>query len=182
MRIFGLLRTIIRKYSMYKYVKKFDMRSKSRTSKVILSDSELESINKFYSPYIKVRPYAHAFYKEKTGLFAENYIPDSIHIAYIDPFYNDWTLAKYIDNKCYYPRLFAGFNLPHMIAYRLNDYWFDADGNIISESDVVKSVLDNRFKCFVKKATNSYGGKGVYCFDGANMGGSFYRPNSKCFW
>ena len=157
---------------MFKYVMKFDKRSKSRTNNFCLTKSELKSIKQLFEPYIKVRPYAHAFYKEKTGLFSQNYIPDSIHIAYIDPFFNDWTLAKYIDNKCYYPRLFAGINLPHMIAYRLNNYWYEADGNIISESDVVKSVLENKCKCFIKKATNSYGGKGVFYFDGTTMGGA----------
>lgn len=93
---------------MSRFVKRFDMRSKSRTSNDSLSSAEKLKIEHFFKPYVKVRPYAHAFYKEKTGNFSVKYIPDSIHIAYIDPYFNNWTLAKYIDNKCFYPRLLLG--------------------------------------------------------------------------
>lgn len=141
------------------------MRSKSRTSNDSLSSAEKLKIEHFFKPYVKVRPYAHAFYKEKTGNFSVKYIPDSIHIAYIDPYFNNWTLAKYIDNKCFYPRLFAGVPMPKMIAYRLNGFWYDESNLIIQESTILDTLKQNHLKCFIKKATESYGGKGVYYFD-----------------
>lgn len=166
MGVITFIKQQFHKYQMLKYVNKFDKRSKSRTHHTCLSATELAAVQSFFKPFIKIRPHAHAFYKEKTGLFAVNYIPDSIHIAYIDPYFNDWTLAKHIDNKCYYPRLFSGLNLPETIAYRINDFWYDKDNAIISEGDAISYINSNKYECFIKKAKDSYGGKGVYYYDG----------------
>lgn len=166
MGIRTFIKHLFHKYQMFNYVNKFDRRSKCRTHHTRLSATELATVKSFYKPFIKIRPYAHAFYKEKTGLFAVNYIPDSIHIAYIDPYFNDWTLAKHIDNKCYYPRLFSGLNMPEMIAYRINDFWYDNNNAIVSEENVISYINSCKYECFIKKANDSYGGKGVYYYDG----------------
>ena len=128
-----------------------------------LSSEQHRSIDSFYSKYKKVRHNSHIFYKSKTGFFYKEFIPDSLYSNYIDQFYNDWHLAGILDNKCYYPRLFSGVNQPEMIAYRLNGFWYDKTGQIFQFDDAVKRIMCVD-ECFIKKATNSWGGKGViYC-------------------
>lgn len=65
-------------------------------------------IDRLYAPYKKISHCGHQFYTDRTGAFSENYIPDSIWYAYIDPFYNPRSLAKALDSKVLYDRLLMG--------------------------------------------------------------------------
>lgn len=134
----------------------------------ILTKKELNQINEFYKKYVNIRWYSHAFYKEKTGIFDPLYIPDSIFNNYVDRYFNNWDIANYLDNKCYYLRMFNKVNQPKMVTYRTNNYWYNSDGIIIDFNNAVELVFSNQSDCFIKKAINSFGGKGVYYFDTAN--------------
>lgn len=129
----------------------------------LLTKEQHQEVDDLFSRYIKTRHNSHLFYTAKTGIFQKEYIPDSIWKNYIDPYYNNWNLANAIDNKCYYPRMFAGVRLPKMIAYRLNGFWYNNDGLIIDLDKALSMIMDSS-ECFIKKAVNSWGGMGVYFF------------------
>ncbi len=147
-------------------IKRLDERSLSRTTGgTVLSENQMKQVNSVWGKYVKISFNAHAFYLEKTGIFSPLYIPDSIHFIIIDQFFNNWKLAHCIDNKCYYPRLFNGVQMPPLIGYRLNGFWYDECNNIVSYERIVSDVLKHD-ECFIKKATDdSYGGKGVFYFN-----------------
>ena len=86
----------------------------------------------------------------------------------MDRYFNNWNIANYLDNKCYYLRMFNKVNQPKMVTYRTNNYWYNSDGIIIDFNNAVELVFSNQSDCFIKKAINSFGGKGVYYFDTAN--------------
>ena len=141
-----------------------DDRNKSRiTENTRLTSEQISAIEQLWGKYRHIRYDAHTFYYEKTGIFSPLFIPDSIHYKLIDPYFNDWTLAKYIDNKCYYHRIFKGVKTPKMVAYRLNGFWYNSADEISSYEKSVESVMATEV-CFIKKATQSYGGKGVFYF------------------
>ena len=144
---------------------RIDLRTYSRLNHgVCLNKKQLGEVDAFWSQFVKVRPFSHAFYTEKTGVFSPLYLPDSIYFFYIDQFYNSWEAAKYLDNKCFYPRMFTGIKMPKIIASRKNSYWYIDDQNIISEQRVMELVMDQPVS-FIKKATESLGGKGVVYFN-----------------
>ena len=138
------------------------------TQKNVLTQSEREQVKAFYSPYFKPKLTSHQFYKEKTGVFCVNYVPDYIWYGYIDPYYNDWKLDKYIDNKCYYHRIFPNVKMPQLFYYRLNGFWFDGKDNIVSEQKVRKFLSESNENCFLKMADS---------LSGCGYGVTFFAPS-----
>lgn len=106
----------------------------------------------------------HEFYYSATGVFSPLYMSDPLYYAYIDPYFNDWERAKYIDHKCYYKRMFCGVQQPKLIAYSMNGFWYDQNDCLISVAEAAK--LSAKFNtCFVKRATESEGGHGITFID-----------------
>ena len=94
------------RYSRYRRERR-SMLSRVASKGVKLTKNEKKEIEHLYNSYFKTDGVAHTFYKQVTGVFDAYYLPDYIYYCYVDPFYNDWTLAKKVDNKCYYPFLFS---------------------------------------------------------------------------
>lgn len=131
-----------------------------------LTKEEKRLVRTFYSGYFKPKLTSHQFYKEKTGLFRVEYIPDYIWYSYIDPYFNDWKLDKYIDNKCYYHRIFPGIKMPVLHYYRLNGFWYDGSDNIVSEKSVKTFLEEGKKTFFLKKADSLSGcGYGVTAYN-----------------
>lgn len=153
---------IIQKNRLMKWL---DNRHRSRITKgTKLDRQQSKNVREFWDRYCKIRFYGHEFYLEKTGLFDPRYIPDSVYFCIIDRFLNNHDAVKWIDNKCYYPRIFCGCKMPEIIAYRLNGFWYNRMGRGENQDIIIKTVLSEK-SCFIKKATDSYGGKGVLFFD-----------------
>ncbi len=133
--------------------------------KVGLTAAQREEVDKLYKPYYKIRYSSHTFYTAVTGVFSKYYIPNSIFRCIIDPYYNDWKMAYYLDNKCYYSKMFHEvIKLPKRIAYRLGYFWYDSAGHLVDFHEIIEKVLKTN-ECFVKVAVNSWGGDGVFYFN-----------------
>lgn len=108
----------------------------------------------------------HEFYAQKTGRFDSKIIPDDIYYSYVDQFFNDWNMVKYIDNKCYYHRLFLGIAQPKTIAMRMGNLWLIPDENrdgsfkYVDKETVIGIVSSHN--SVMKQATESEGGHGVF--------------------
>ena len=72
---------------------RIDRRSLLRTTKRRLSKKQCSQIKSFWSPYYRIRLFAHEFYYEKTGQFSPWFIPDSIYFFYIDFFFNNSSVS-----------------------------------------------------------------------------------------
>ena len=135
------------------------------TKEQVLSKSQIADVKKYYENYRKVNTLFHNFYTEKTEKFYVEYIPDDLYYCYIDPFYNDWEKAKIVDNKCFYSCLFKGVAQAENIVCRINNLWLSENYTILKK-DEVKTLLRRYDSFFLKKATDSEGGIGVFFFDG----------------
>ena len=153
---------IMRKRDRRKERKYYTKKVRSRTNNEnILSSSERKAIRAFWDRYkVNVSPIFHAFYKEKTGQFNVNYIPDDVYYEYIDRYYNNWAMSKYVDNKCDYDLMFSEANQPALVAKRINGYWL-SQNTILDEANAREKILSND-RLVIKKATDSCGGSGVY--------------------
>lgn len=160
-----LLKNIVNKLKLKRRIRIFDAEHKSMTPhNMDLTIEQRKEIDKLFKPYITIRYSSHLFYSAVSGTFYKEYIPNSIFRCIIDPYYNDWKMAYYLDNKCYYSKMFQDIALPKRIAYRLGTYWFDSTECLINFSEVLERVLKTK-ECFLKVATNSWGGEGVYYFN-----------------
>ena len=154
------------RFRLYSETKTFAAKCNGST---ILSEVQKKQLRDYYSKYFKVNKstyVAHTHYLEKTGVFDVKFIPDPIWYAYIDPYLNDWTLDKYIDNKCYYTRMFPTAKMPRNVFYRLNNYWYDKDDKIVSVDEVKKGIVSCKTELFLKNANAYFGcGSGVTYFN-----------------
>lgn len=142
------------------------IRTKNRLDKINpsagLSEDEHNRVIAYYQQFgfLKINDVFHTFYKTIGGKFDVRYLPETIYYRYIDRYYNNWDMAKYVDNKTLYCRLFHEVNQPNTIVKRMNGFWLDKS-NKITNVENVKSLLNNREGFFCKIANESYGGKGV---------------------
>lgn len=126
-----------------------------------LSEKEKQAVKSLFGKYGKVNENYHEFYKNATGKFYENYIPDDLYYCKIDPYFNNWALAEYLDNKCYYKTIFPDVKQPETIACRMNRIWYI--DNMPTTFEKVLAVLKGS-ESFVKMATDSEGGGGGILF------------------
>ena len=135
-----------------------------------LAKEQYKEIDSFWSKFCRIRYTSHEFYSLSTGFFSKEYVPYSIWRYIIDPYFNDWKRAHYLDNKCYYYRIFSTSDvlLPDLYAYKLNGYWYDANHTVIPIEQVVRIVM-SKSECFIKEAVESWGGLGVFYFTPASQ-------------
>ena len=161
-----------------KYVQNKVRKSTKRylNGKIQLTAEQKKKIRAFYAPYTKTTTVFHEFYLEKTGHFSEEFIPTDIYSNLIDNFYNNREEAKTMDNKCYYPMIFAGIPQAESVLFRKGGFWYDAEEKMIDLTQAV-AVVKQEPAVFIKKATNSLGGKGVQYLNAQNcdIGNSFEK-------
>lgn len=154
------------KYRLYSETKTFASKCNGSAP---LSEEQKKQIKDYFSKYFKVDKstyVAHTHYLEKTGVFDVRNIPDPIWYAYIDPFFNNWTLDKYLDNKCYYTRIFPNVKMPKNVFYRLNNFWYDENDKIVTKEFVKQQILNSPTDLFIKNADAYFGcGSGVIYFN-----------------
>lgn len=121
-----------------------------------MTEVQRKEVLDFYKPYSKINLTFHEFYLQKTKKFSVKYIPDDLYYTRIDPFFNNWDEARFLDNKCYYDRIFLNVKQPKTIVKRINEIWFDSSESIIS-IERVKNLLLEYNGYFLKKATESEG-------------------------
>ena len=148
-------------YNKYMVSKASKMKKKRSIKNYELTNVQKKEIKNYYKKYHKVNLLSHYYYTEKTGNYHVNYIPDDLYFCYVDMYYNDWLLTSIIDNKCFYGRLLPNIKQPEVFAYRINNYWYDSNMKIVSLDELYK-VLTNECDLFIKKASDSAGGDGVF--------------------
>ena len=166
------IRKVVEKISTYRRKKYWDNDLRSRCYSQLSSEQKKEVLRYFERFGVRINPEYVAFYISTTGVFCPEYIPDDLYYCKIDPYFNNWGLAEFIDNKCYYSSIFPTVKQPNMLAYRMNGIWF-----INSEIGDLKTVLGrvSGHNAFIKQATESEGGHGVtYC-----RGGQIKKKSSK---
>lgn len=149
---------IIRRIHMKRLVTKL---KKSTTEKYVLTKEMEKEAKSFWRKYKTVPMLYHNFYTEKHGKFYKEYIPDEIYYNYLQPYFNNYRLAKALDNKCYYHKMFQGIPQPKLVAYRLNGFWYIDDKVAVQGVADIFEVLKNEKDVFVKRATDCGGGHGV---------------------
>ena len=148
----------LRRAHMKKLVRKL---KKAQTEKNVLTDEMKKEVKAFWSGYRSVPLVYHNFYTEKYGEFHKEYIPDEIYYNYIQPYFNSYRLAKALDNKCYYHKMFPGIAQPKLVAYRLNGFWYADDVMLLGGEKEAFEVVAKEKEVFVKRAADSGGGHGV---------------------
>ena len=127
---------------------------------VSFTKEQLNAMKEFYAPYCKFDTVSHLLYLQSTGVFSEKFLPTEVYYNYVDEYFNNIKEARFLDNKCYYKKLFPGMNQPIGVVAKIGKNWFDENDNIISY-EKVKEIVANQDELFLKAAVESCGGRGV---------------------
>lgn len=134
----------------------------------LLTCGQKQAIRDFWKRYCNIGFVEHQFYTEKNGRFSPYYMPDSIYYTVIDQYFNDWKLAKIVDNKCWYSKMFPNFKMPKHICCKVGRLWQSDNGKIISFQEVIDLICSGS-EVIIKQATSSCGGAGIKFFDPRKM-------------
>lgn len=124
-----------------------------------LTLDQARQVRALYYPY-KVSTIAHRAVLGITGEFRPESIPQEMYFAYIDPYLNNRKKAVVLENKCLFPRLYPGIRQPEAVAYRIEGFWLTPELAPMKQEEAYAAAK----RCgtvFVKKAEDSYGGRGV---------------------
>lgn len=108
-----------------------------------LSLAQRKQIEDYWKPYIKksIDTKSHQFYYNVTGTFDVRFIPDALYFTRIDKFFNNWDVARIIDNKTGYDRLFPNVLQPVVLLKRINGFWRTGEGRLL-ERDAAEVILE----------------------------------------
>lgn len=147
----------IRCAHMQRFVRKL---KKAQTERNVLTKGQKKEVKAFWSGY-KTLPFLyHNYYTEKYGEFHKEYIPDEVYYNFVQPHFNAYRLAKALDNKCYYPKMFSGIEQPKLVVYRLNGFWY-TDDVMLQNAEEAYTYVAKEKEVFIKRAVDSGGGHGV---------------------
>ena len=96
-------------------------------------------------------------------------MPIDFYYCFIDPYFNNWEMAKYYDNKCMYQRMFLGINQPKMFFMRMNNCWVNNKFEIVHINNILSSLEDYGNEIVVKQANDSEGGANIFFVKGENI-------------
>lgn len=134
-----------------------------------LTPDQRRALRRFYAPYIRhITDRYHRLYADKTGIFTPRYIPEELFFTRIDRFYSDREEARYLDNKCYYYRLFSNIKQPTLVVMRVGSAYLDDTLSQISADDAADRV-GRHTEVVLKRAVNSQGGYGVEFYSGSDL-------------
>lgn len=127
-----------------------------------LTKRQRAAVRRFYSPYL-IFPSTryHRLCTAKSRRFSPRYLPEELHGLWIDRYFSDREEARYLDNKCYYYRLFSDIKQPELVAMRIGGTWLDGSLTGIP-SRKLRDILAAEPEVVLKKAVNSEGGFGVH--------------------
>lgn len=147
------------------WVKAFNKRTGNRN---ILSNAQKAQVEEFWGHYTDLfipDTIFHSFYTEKTGVFDLRYMPIDLYYCYIDPYFNNWSAAKYMDNKCMYPQLFKTIAQPDVVLYRVNNIWTDTNYQLVDEKEMER-IVEESDELVMKQANDSEGGSNIFFING----------------
>ena len=168
MSVYGQLRKIWNEYLKRKTMKRTIQRLAKRCDGYYLSKEQEAEAKEYFAPYGKIDLTSHNFYFQKTKRFCANYLPEELLYGYVDPYFNDWREAQYVDNKCLYRNTYRDVPQPTALAMRIKGLWYDGAYNLTSRQELVARMAREP-EIVVKIAVASGGGTGVFFVPGTDF-------------
>lgn len=134
-----------------------------------LSERQKRAVRRFYRPYVRrMTDRYHRYYTSKNGVFRPDYLPEELYVTQVDRYFSDRQEARFLDNKCYYYRLFSNVKQPELIGMRIGGSWLD--GRLLPVSYAhLKKRMQKEQELVIKRAVNSQGGYGVHFLSGSEV-------------
>lgn len=166
--IVKLFRKLKNWHWIHTITKKHRKKNRARVSGYVLTKEQEEAARKFFAPYAKIDLSSHNYYTSVTGQFHPNYMPTDLYYTCVDSHFNDWWESAYVDNKCFYRRIFRDIKQPEEVACRIGGLWYDGNSQLVKRQDL-HALLSAEPEIVAKVACSSYGGQGVHFMPGSEF-------------
>jgi len=135
-----------------------------------LSRKQKRAARRYYSPYVRfLTDRYHRIYTGMSGgKFYPEYIPEELYLMYIDRYFCDREEARFLDNKCYYYRLFSNIRLPEPVGMRIGGSYLDKSLGLVSYEKLLELAKKEPGEIVVKPAVGTEGGFGVHFLHESN--------------
>lgn len=127
-----------------------------------LSAEEKAEVDQIYKGYPFFTYDYHRVFKGLTGKFYPDYMPEDLYYCYIEDSFSDKEASRYIDNKCYYPRIFPTLKQPEPVIFRMGGVWLDTEYRPLSSKEVLNTLAQCKGDLIMKIAENSERSGGVF--------------------
>ena len=127
-----------------------------------LSAEEKAEVDRVYKGYPFFTYDYHRVLKGLSGRFCPDYMPEDLYYCYIEDFFSDKEASRYIDNKCYYPRIFPMLKQPESVVFRIGGIWLDTGYRPLSPREVLNALSQCEGDLIMKIAENSEKSFGVF--------------------
>lgn len=136
--------------------------------KLCLTNEEKKRIDNFYLEHYgqKIPYFFHEVYKSFSGKFDVRYFPESIYEAELQRYCNPMGFVDVFEDKNMIPMLAdsAHIKIPQTIIYKIKDFYFDNQHNIINENQAIE-LLSKEERIILKPSVDTHGGEGIEVFD-----------------
>ena len=126
-----------------------------------LSLNQKEEVHNYWGKGIRIEEKWISFYNSFShNGFNPRYLPDNLYYSYIDPYFNQITKARVLDDKNIYDLLFHDVLRPETIARKIDGNFLNADFIPVS-FDEIKSFCKSTDGVILKPSICSEGGHGI---------------------
>ncbi|QRN86383.1 hypothetical protein JR334_03930 [Clostridia bacterium] len=126
-----------------------------------ISPAYKKEIKEYWGKFnVRINTDWHKFYSSRTKLYDVRYIPEDLHIAKIDKYYNDKSLSRGVDDKNYYSLWFPNIKKPRIVVRKINGLYYDEGFTLLDQVEVI-ALCQGYEELIVKPAIGSGNGQGI---------------------
>lgn len=170
MKILRKAKYLYRTHSLDKHFKKelSNIKSKSAISSETLSYKQKKELSAYYGQFgLKVDCRWHEYLYAVTGEFNVKNIPENLYHCCIEPLFTRG--SEDFEDKAYMERLLPNVKMPENYFQRMNGYYYDGKGRMISENEMLKNLSKLDEKVIIKPSVLTGGGRAVSLISGQNV-------------
>lgn len=134
------------------------------------SSKEYHDVVLRYWHKYKIKPdkFWYSLYCEGQNTYDPRYIPDTIWICYIRPYFNDMAMRRAYTDKGMLNRLLTDVKKPETIVKNVGGYYYDGDAEQLVSRQRAEEICSEEQHLIIKPSIDSYGGNGIVFFDRDN--------------
>ncbi len=127
-----------------------------------------EAVLSYWSKYgIKPDRMWYALYCNGKDHFDPRFVPESIWVSTIRPYFNDMSMRRAYVDKGMLNRLLTDVKKPETVAKNIAGYYYDGDGERLISREEAEMICLREDQLIFKPSLDSYGGSGIVFYDRA---------------
>lgn len=164
-------------YSTYKKIQREYRETKNYKKRLKLINGGYKGTKKEYREQVlsywrkyRIKPKRmwYALYCNGKEGYDPHFVPESIWVSTIRPYFNDMSMQRAYTDKGMLNRLLTGVKMPETIAKNVGGYYYDGDGEHLIGREEAEAICLQENQLIFKPSLDTYGGSGIIFYDKEN--------------